>query len=69
MTDVLAFEATKPYSDTRKLFVLNQNEGELFGEIWVESALNISWQTFLGQTENPKKLKMVGGIFIERQFK
>lgn len=51
MTDVLPFEATKPYSDTRKLFILNQNEDELFGEIWVEAAANISWQAAIGPAD------------------
>ena len=32
-------------------------------------ALNTSWQVFLGQTENPKKVKMVGEIIKERQMK
>ena len=44
MTDVLPFEATKPGSDTRKLFILNQNEEDLFGHLWIEAAANISWQ-------------------------
>ena len=51
MTDVLAFEATKPYSDTRKLFVLNQNAEELFGQIWIEAAANISWQAVVGEAQ------------------
>ena len=51
VTDVLPFEATKPQSDTRKLFVLNQNEEELFGEIWVEAAANISWQAVIGEAQ------------------
>ena len=44
MTDVLPFEATKPDSATRKLFILNQNEEDLFGHLWIEAAANISWQ-------------------------
>ena len=32
-------------------------------------ASNISWQAFLGQTESPKKVKMVGEIIKERQMK
>ena len=49
VTDVLAFEATKPGSDTRKLFILNQNAEELFGYVWVEAAANISWQAVIGE--------------------
>ena len=52
MTDVLPFEATKPNFDTRKVFILNQNEQELFGHVWVEAAANISWQAvIIGERE------------------
>ena len=51
VTDVLPFEATKPGSDTRKLFILNQNAEELFGYVWVEAAANISWQAVIGDAE------------------
>ena len=50
MTDVLPFEATKPDSAIRKLFVLNQNEEELFGQVWIESAATISWQVVIDVT-------------------
>ena len=44
VTDVLPFEAIKPKPATRKLFILNQNEEDLFGHLWLEAAANISWQ-------------------------
>ena len=47
VTDVLPFEATKPASSTRKLFVVNQNEEELFGQIWIEAAANVTWQVVI----------------------
>ena len=53
MTDVLPFEATKVVGfATRKVFILNQNEEELFGHVWVEAAANISWQAvIIGERE------------------
>ena len=54
MTDVLPFEATKNQnqeegSDTRRVFILNQNQEDLFGEFRVEAAANISWQAVIGE--------------------
>ena len=52
MTDVLPFEATKPDFDTRRVFILNQNQEDLFGEFRVEAAANISWQAvIIGERE------------------
>ena len=44
VTDVLDFAATKPDPDTKQLFVVNQNELDIFGEIWVEAEVNVTWQ-------------------------
>ena len=44
VTDVLDFAATKPDPDTKQLFVVNQNELDIFGEIWVEAEVNVTWE-------------------------
>ena len=44
VTSVLPFVATKPQSDTQLFIVVNQNELEMYGEIWVEAEANVTWQ-------------------------
>ena len=44
VTSVLPFAATKPESDKQQFIVLNQNELEIYGEIWVEAEASVTWQ-------------------------
>ena len=53
VTDVLDFAATKPNWDTKQLFVVNQNELDIFGEIWVEAEVNVTWEIEIRNETNP----------------
>ena len=48
VTSVLPFVATKPQSETQLFIVVNQNELETYGEIWVEAEASVTWQLDVG---------------------
>ena len=48
VTSVLPFVATKPDSDTQQFIVVNQNDLEIYGQIWVEAEANVTWQLVVG---------------------
>ena len=49
VTDVLDFAAIKPAYATRSLFIVNQNRLGIFGEIWVEAEVNVTWRIVVNE--------------------